>query len=85
MELGRGDLAAIVSIVPIKYQLVNHPSSLYGGRIISGPTLSGFPATATSVPRRVYSLCEAERETESSEYGEPMTSNRASVKHKLSV
>jgi hypothetical protein len=55
------------------------------GRIISALTLSGFPATATSVPRRVYSLCEAERETESSEYGEPMTSNRASFKHKLSV
>lgn len=48
-------------------------------------TLSGFPATATSVPRRVYSLCEAERDTESSEYGEPMTSNRASFKHGVSV
>lgn len=62
----------IVNIIvntPVPHGRPHHQRSL---------TLSGFPATATSVPRRVYSLCDAERETESSEYGEPMTSKRAS-------
>lgn len=42
-------------------------------------TLSAFPLNPTKVPRRVYRFCEAESDTERSEYGAPTTSNRASV------
>lgn len=41
--------------------------------------MSAFPLSPTRVPRRVYRFCDAESETESREYGAPMTSNRASV------
>lgn len=40
---------------------------------------SGLPLSPTSVPRRVCSVCEAERETERSEKGVPRTSKRASL------
>lgn len=44
-----------------------------------GPnTLSALPLNPTKVPRRVYRFCDAESETERSEYGAPTTSNRAS-------
>jgi hypothetical protein len=49
--------------------------------MIALPTLSAFPLKPTSVPRRVYKFCDAESETERSEYGAPTTSNRASVSH----
>jgi hypothetical protein len=42
-------------------------------------TLSALPLNPTSVPRRVYRFCEAESDTERSEYGAPTTSNRASM------
>ena len=42
-------------------------------------TFSGWPATATSVPLLVYSRCEADSVTDSIEYGDPSTSNRASA------
>lgn len=42
-------------------------------------TLSAFPLNPTKVPRRVYRFCEAESETDRSEYGAPTTSNRAST------
>lgn len=42
-------------------------------------TLSAFPLNPTKVPRRVNRFCEAESDTERSEYGAPTTSNRASV------
>lgn len=41
-------------------------------------TFCALPDTATNVPRRVYSLCEADRDTERREYGVPNTSNLAS-------
>ena len=37
----------------------------------------------TRVPRRVYRSCEGETETERREYGEPRTSNVASVYEQL--
>jgi hypothetical protein len=43
------------------------------------PTFSTLPLKPTNVPRRVYKFCEAARETERSEKGEPTTSNRASA------
>lgn len=42
-------------------------------------TLSALPLSPTSVPRRVNKLCEAVSETDSNEYGVPITSNRASA------
>ena len=44
-------------------------------------TFSGLPVTPTNVPRLLYSFCEADSDTESNEYGEPMTSNLASATH----
>lgn len=41
-------------------------------------TLSALPLNPTRVPRRVYRFCDADSETDRSEYGAPTTSNRAS-------
>jgi len=41
-------------------------------------TFSAFPLTPTSVPRRVYNVCDAERDAERREYGAPIISNCAS-------
>lgn len=41
-------------------------------------TFSTFPLTPMRVPRLVYSFCDADNETESMEYGAPITSKRAS-------
>lgn len=43
------------------------------------PTFSAFPSTPTRLPRRVYRIWDADSETESSENGDPRTSNRAST------
>lgn len=43
------------------------------------PTFSAFPSTPTRLPRRVYRYWDADSETESSEKGDPRTSNRAST------
>jgi hypothetical protein len=43
-------------------------------------TFSDFPLSPTSVPRLVYNFCDADKETESREYGAPRTSNLASGK-----
>lgn len=43
-------------------------------------TLFALPLNPTNVPRRVYRFCEADSDTERSEYGAPMTSKRASWK-----
>ena len=43
-------------------------------------TLSALPLSPTNVPRRVYRFCEADSDTERSEYGAPTTSKRASLK-----
>lgn len=48
-------------------------------------TFSGWPATATNVPLLVYSRCEADSVTESIEYGDPSTSNRASASSFVSL
>lgn len=42
-------------------------------------TFSGFPLSPTRVPRLVYRFWDAESDTESREYGEPTTSNFASL------
>lgn len=42
-------------------------------------TLSGFPVRATSVPRRVRSVCDADSCADNRENGAPRTSKRASV------
>ena len=41
-------------------------------------TFSAFPPTATNVPLRVKRFCEADKETNKSENGDPSTSNFAS-------
>lgn len=46
-------------------------------------TLSAFPLNPTNVPRRVYRFCDADKETESMEYGVPTTWNLASVKQQF--
>ena len=42
-------------------------------------TFSAFPLTPTRVPRLVYRFCEADNDTERSEWGAPSTSNLASA------
>lgn len=42
-------------------------------------TFSAFPLSPTKVPLLVYSVWEADREADRSEYGAPRTSKRASV------
>lgn len=64
---------AITNCQRIIQSYITHHSELH--------TLSALPLSPTNVPRRVYRFCEAESDTERSEYGAPMTSKRASINH----
>jgi len=48
-------------------------------------TFSDFPLTPTNVPLLVYNFCDADKETDKSEYGAPRTSNLASAHPVLSA
>lgn len=48
-------------------------------------TFSTLPLTPTRVPRLVNNFCDAANETESMEYGAPITSKRASNKRLASL